>query len=268
LLAHWPAKLRAGEASDRVAAHYDIFPTILEAAGVPKPDGPRLDGRSLLPLLRGERVQWPDRTIFLQWHRGDRPVRYRSFAAVGQRQKLLHQNFEGSEPPPNSQFELYDLLADPSETSNLATRAPDTVGTIRRGYDNWFDNVSATRPDNYAPPRIQIGTPYENPTVLTRQDWRHGTESQGWRPNAVGWWLLHAAAGVYDIRVTFKPAEHAETLALSVGGFEQTAPVKAGTREFTFKNAQLAAGDTRLDAALTQSGKRRGVWQVYVSKQK
>ena len=39
-------------------------------------------------------------------------------------------------------------------------------------HDSWFDSVSSSRPDNYAPPRIHIGTPDENPTVLTRQDWR------------------------------------------------------------------------------------------------
>ena len=31
------------------------------------------DGKSVLPLLRFEKVDWPDRTLFFQWHRGDVP---------------------------------------------------------------------------------------------------------------------------------------------------------------------------------------------------
>ena len=48
------------------------FWEVLEAAGVPVPAGLTLDGRSLLPLLEGKPVPWPDRTIVLQIHRHQR----------------------------------------------------------------------------------------------------------------------------------------------------------------------------------------------------
>ncbi len=53
LVVRWPGKVKPGTAD---AAHFtsgvDLMPTILEAAGVPPATG--MDGRSILPLLRGE----------------------------------------------------------------------------------------------------------------------------------------------------------------------------------------------------------------------
>ena len=48
----WPARLPSGLVIDRIAAHIDLFPTLLEACGIAGPDGVALDGRSLLPLLK------------------------------------------------------------------------------------------------------------------------------------------------------------------------------------------------------------------------
>ncbi len=54
LLARWPGRLpTGGEPADRIAAHIDIAPTLLDAAGVEPPAGLHLDGRSLLGLLAG-----------------------------------------------------------------------------------------------------------------------------------------------------------------------------------------------------------------------
>ena len=66
LLVRWPARLPAGgKAVDRIAAHIDVTPTLLDAAGVEPPAGLHLDGRSLLDLLAGDgdTAAWPDRTF-------------------------------------------------------------------------------------------------------------------------------------------------------------------------------------------------------------
>ena len=95
----WPGQLAAGRVVDRIAAHIDMVPTLLEACGVAPPAGVRLDGKSLLPLLRGgPEDAWPDRTLFFQWHRGDRPEPGRAFAARSQQYKLLRP-----EPPRGQQ---------------------------------------------------------------------------------------------------------------------------------------------------------------------
>ena len=58
--ARWPETIPAGKKSDRIAAHIDILPTVLEAAGAPDPEGVKLDGISILPLLGKQEAKWAD----------------------------------------------------------------------------------------------------------------------------------------------------------------------------------------------------------------
>ncbi len=93
----WPAQLKAGRQVDRLAAHIDLAPTLLDFCGVAKPERVSFDGRSLAPLLRGETTNWPDRTLVFQWHRGDAPERYRSAAVRSQDWKLVQPLGGGEE---------------------------------------------------------------------------------------------------------------------------------------------------------------------------
>lgn len=52
LIARWPGKIAAGTKSDALVEYVDVVPTLLDAAGVGPVDG--IDGRSFLPVLRGE----------------------------------------------------------------------------------------------------------------------------------------------------------------------------------------------------------------------
>ena len=53
LAMRWPGRVPAGRTIEEFVSHVDLAPTILEAAGVPAPQG--MAGQSLLPLLKGER---------------------------------------------------------------------------------------------------------------------------------------------------------------------------------------------------------------------
>ncbi len=260
---HWPGKLKAGYSRDELAAHIDVMPTIVDACQVDPPRELNLDGRSLLPLLLGTDVDWSNRTLVIQSHRGDQPTRYGNFMIRNQQWKLLHSSGFGQEhlsgPP---KFELYDLHIDPGETKNLIDAKPRIAARLQRAYDKWFDDVSSTRPDNYAPPRIHIGTPHENPTVLTRQDWRGGTRAK----DSVGYWELHIAqTGVYDVHCVFDPGTLDETVRLTIGSSSHDTEVSAGSKSCQFKGVRLVAGDTRLQASLESSDKSRGVYQVTVA---
>jgi arylsulfatase/arylsulfatase A len=261
---HWPARFAAGRACDQLSAHIDVTPTVLEACGVAPPEALHLDGVSLLPLLEGRQVVWPDRTVVIQSHRGDVPVRYHHFMIRDQQWKLLHasgfgrERFEG-EPA----FELYDMVNDPAESKNLLAEQPGVFQRLKQAYDQWFDDVSSTRPDNYAPPRIWIGTPHENPTVLTRQDWREGT----WAPNAVGYWELHVAeAGLYDLHAEFDAETEPGVATLDVAGVTQQAPAASQATSCDFPGVTLPAGEAQLRARLEHGGKVRGVYQVTVTR--
>lgn len=67
LVAAWPDRIPAGARSDALVSWVDLLPTLIEVAGAPVPDG--LDGRSFLPVLRGDQDTFRDRVFTT--HTGD-----------------------------------------------------------------------------------------------------------------------------------------------------------------------------------------------------
>ena len=95
----------------------DLPPTLLDAAGIEAPD--HMQGRSILPLVRGEDVEWPDE-VFLQISESQvgRAIRSKRWKyAVTAPDK---SGWEDSYSDNYVESELYDLLADPEELRNLA----------------------------------------------------------------------------------------------------------------------------------------------------
>ncbi|MBN1806267.1 MAG: arylsulfatase [Sedimentisphaerales bacterium] len=263
---HWPAVVKPGTSSDRIAAHIDILPTILESCGLPRPDGLKLDGRSILPLLQGKKIAWHDRTIYIQTHRGDTPVLYHHFAARNQRWKLLHasgfgrESFEG-----RPKFELYDMTADPLEQNDLAVQRPEIVSAMRRQYEQWFADVGSTRADNYTPPKIYIGTAHENPVVLTRQDWRH-LKGRPWAADSNGYWQLYAdKTGKYDINIDFPAVKTSGELMLEISGQKISRTVNEGQTSVKFEDISIAKGPARLMATLALGDTTKGPWHVNIT---
>lgn len=258
--AYWPGKLAPGVASEAIAAHIDLAPTILEACGVTPPQV-RLDGKSLWPLLTRTARDWPARTLFFQSHRGDVPVRYHNCAIRTPQWKLVSATGFGPETLPASgpRWELFDMTRDPYEQHDLAAAHPEVVSQLKAAYDAWFDDVSRTRSDNYAPPRIVVGSPRERVTVLTRQDWR----GAGWAPQDEGHWLLQiATAAPLDVKVLVSSASRPRTLHLQVGAQQLSAPLPADATEHTFAGQRLPEGPQTLYAWVEDGGRRSGVRMV------
>ncbi|MDE2853044.1 MAG: sulfatase-like hydrolase/transferase [Chloroflexota bacterium] len=95
----------------------DLPPTLLDAAGIPVPEG--MSGRSILPLLRGEAVEWPDE-VFIQISESQvgRALRSKRWKYA-----VTAPDKEGWNDPASDHYvetELYDLLADPEELHNRA----------------------------------------------------------------------------------------------------------------------------------------------------
>jgi arylsulfatase A-like enzyme len=261
----WPGHYAAGRQVDRIAAHIDVTPTLLDACGVKKPDGVKFDGRSLLPLLEGQATDWPDRTLYFQWHRGDVPELNRACAARSQRWKLVQP--QGTAPGPftkEPRFELYDMAADPGEMTDLAAGHADLVAGMRRGYEAWFKDVSETR--GFAPPRIVLGTSHENPTVLTRQDWRG--PGAGWGRGDVGHWEVRVAeAGSYEVILRFA-AGGAGTARLATDKGELAKEIAAGDDRCVLGPSRLEAGDYSLEGRVERGGKAAGPDYVEVRRVK
>ncbi len=263
---HWPAKVEGGTTHDGLTAHIDIMPTILEATGAKA--GPHaLDGKSFLPLLTkgSTNRDWPaDRQLVIQSHRGTEAVKYHHFMIRQGDWKLLHasgfgkENFEG-EP----KFELFNLKADPTEQTNVASENPEVFARLKKQYEDWYADVSSTRPDNYAPPLPIVGTEHENPTVLTRQDWL-GTS---WNPNGLGHWKVEVAkAGKADVQVILHPdvvTGNEATITLKIG--DQTHELKSAGQTIDFKGIELSEGEQRIEVIRSEGGKSVGAWQVVVA---
>jgi arylsulfatase A-like enzyme len=260
----WPAQLQAGRRVDRIAAHIDLAPTLLDLCGVPKPPRVKFDGLSLAPLLRGQRVAWPDRVLCFQWHRGDVPQRYRAFAARSQDWKLVQPLGVVEKWNGKTSLQLYDMAHDPLELHDLAAQEPQRVASLKAAYDAWFSDVTAGR-DYNEPSRIFLGAAQENPVLLTRQDWRGPGAS--WGPQGAGYWEVKVVAAVrYQIKLRFEPLEADGEATLSCGAVSARQAVKAGQAECLFQDVRLPLGPGRLEAGLRAGSTVRGVQYVELTR--
>ena len=110
LLARGPG-IKAGHVPAQFAGNIDLAPTFLDLAGLPVPAS--MQGRSLVPLLRGESpADW--RTSFYYRYYDD-PGNHRTAAHYGVRtatHKLIHYWKKAA-------YEMFDLTKDPTEQRNL-----------------------------------------------------------------------------------------------------------------------------------------------------
>jgi arylsulfatase A-like enzyme len=257
----WPGRFPAGQVVDRIAAHIDLAPTLLDACGVPPPDGVRFDGKSLILLLKGiQNAGWPERTLFFQWHRGEQPEPDRAFAARTQAYKLVRPEApEGARKKPGLQ--LFDMAHDPLELHDIALEHPEIVKKLHAEYRAWFRDVTSS--PGVEPVRITIGGPAENPTILTRQDWR-GPRA-GWELNDQGFWEVQVAkAGRFEVTVHVPPRKFPTKLHLSLGTARAEMALAPGQSEFSFAAVELAAGPGRLEAWVEGNGQRGGVLDMGV----
>ncbi len=143
-------RTQRGTRRDQVVLNLDIAPTIIDLAGTDKPD--RMQGHSLLPLLKGSVPDW--RTEFFYEHRlDDRRSGGRKGSAIPQSEGVRTPEWKyirwfgastllNANPTPLGE-ELYDLKQDPDEALNLA-QSPghaEQLGTMREKWLHWRERV-------------------------------------------------------------------------------------------------------------------------------
>jgi arylsulfatase A-like enzyme len=161
LMIRYPAKLPRGIRVKGYNQHKDLMPTLLELAELPQdkiqwPSNLRFDGRSLLPMIRGE-VASHESSFYITectWMRkhGWRTPEWKLMIA-------LEPDFHWK-----PEIELYHLIEDPLENHNLAEERPDVVAHLR-----------ACMMARIA--RREADTGLKNP-MLTQGDW-HGIKGVG-----------------------------------------------------------------------------------------
>ena len=252
----WPAQLDPGMRVEKVAAHIDVMPTLLEAAQATLPSDHPFDGRSILPLLKGDSVNWPDRSLILQIHRGDEPIPLHHIAVREQRWKLVHPTgFSNSSMAPDVPLELYDMVSDPAETKNLFEERPEIANRLIQTYENWFADVSSTRPDNYVPPRIILGTEYETSTTLSTQD-RRETQSGG------EWLLQFEGRRQYDVEFLWKETVSDLELELKIGDILSTLKIESATDTARIQKLRIPSGEVSLSTRVLKGNKKNNPYHI------
>ena len=173
----WPARIQQPRTSTMLCGTVDIYPTVLEVAGVRMPDQPPLDGVSLLPLIDGK-MEGRGKPLGF-WVYPARGIPTRSTQILQQMQAEQQGGPPAPEPPeairhpgvitkrypekplpghaawidgqyklhrkPGKSgtvaFELYDLERDPQEHANLADEHPERVDAMRGALEAWQRSV-------------------------------------------------------------------------------------------------------------------------------
>ncbi len=143
----WPGVIEKGDRGNQLASSIDIVPTMLAAAGVEAPEA--LPGYDLMPILKsgeptprqnvlGEgfahdvaNVERPEDSLIYRW-------------IVKDQWKLLLtydgevNRYASSHPRTEKRPQLYDLLADPHENTNLAKSNPEVVSELAEEIREWW----------------------------------------------------------------------------------------------------------------------------------
>jgi arylsulfatase A-like enzyme len=128
LIVRWPGHIPAGRRYPQIAQHQDLAPTLLEAAGIEVPM--EMDGESLLPLLTGESAHGGREKAYCcecTWQA--------KWCVRTSRYKLIVDRDDSSDGPPR---ELYDLVEDPGETSNLVDSRPGVARELEEDLEEWI----------------------------------------------------------------------------------------------------------------------------------
>jgi arylsulfatase A-like enzyme len=147
----WPGQIEAGATTDRPINSVDLYPTLLELTGAPKPNQP-LDGESYLAVLRGkDKPRSP-----LYWH-------FPGYLGASQNQwrttpvsTIRDGDWKLMEFLEDGHTELYNLRNDLSEKNNLVATDPDRAAALRAKLAKWRDSVGAklpTKNDQTAKPK-------------------------------------------------------------------------------------------------------------------
>lgn len=120
----WPGTVAPGTRTDLPAMSMDLFPTLVEAAGVPLTHF--IDGRSFLPTLQGQAQDWRERPLFFSRREGNLRYNGKTIEAVRLGDWKLLQN------SPFAPLELYNLRDDPGETTDLIDREPEVYRRLTR----------------------------------------------------------------------------------------------------------------------------------------
>lgn len=140
-LMQWPGVIPPNSTSHASVVHFDIFTTVLAAAGVPVPTHNGsfpVHGVNLLPLLRKPTTEsLPDRYLFWDLY-GDIAALHGPWKMVGQIANHHGKFDKAAEEAERTKFELYNLDKDIGETTNVADQFPEIYRDLKARHLQWL----------------------------------------------------------------------------------------------------------------------------------
>lgn len=134
-MVRWPGVVRQQSIHTYHGLTFDLFPTIIEAAGGRA--SANLDGVSLLPILRGEEIL-RERELYFVRREGGPIYCGKSYEALIRWPWKLMQNH------PFAPLELYNLEQDPQEQMNLIEAEPAVAGELRAALQRQIQRAGDT----------------------------------------------------------------------------------------------------------------------------
>ena len=198
LLVRYPGKIKPGTQISQIAGAIDLLPTLTDLCSVKCEGTKPLDGKSLRPLLLGEKRDWPDRMLFSgKWNGSQVTVRTQQYRA-------------------SSQGKLYDIQADRGQLVNLAKKKPEVYKKLSTAMQAWKRDVLdgsqagsdrpltvgySKMPKTQLPARDattvgKIGRSSRHPNASFFKDW---TDPQG----EIHWKLDVKRAGRYEVELLY-----------------------------------------------------------------
>ncbi|MFC4992630.1 arylsulfatase [Rubritalea tangerina] len=124
-LVRWPAKIKPASITHHPSAFWDVLPTFCDIAQVTPPKN--IQGISFLPTLTGS-TQPAHPYLYWEFHEKGGKVALRK-----DHWKIVRLNMHAKSPSP---YELYNLIEDPSETSNIAEKHPEKLQELTTLLEN------------------------------------------------------------------------------------------------------------------------------------
>lgn len=159
-----PAKYNAGTVDDMTLV-MDIYPTLLELAGVSRrPDAPKLDGMSLLPLLQ-KKTEWPVREYFSGETGKPQPYldtggwsyRFTKHSLPLDGRSTFFVSGDWSLVNDFGAWGLFDLSKDPQQKTDLKDEMPEKFAGMKQKYYAAFEDIQAD-PHAWTDPVQEVGS--------------------------------------------------------------------------------------------------------------
>ena len=152
MIARWPGQLPAGAERPGMAMNIDIMPTILEIIGVPLPGDRIVDGRDIMPLLRGDADSPHEALYYLQaWDAQPAAVRGPRYKFIDTIQKRsVHVAYPAFTPIVGFTDPMLTDLRNDNETHNLIASHPEIARDLLAKLEA-FRALARTNPRGWLP---------------------------------------------------------------------------------------------------------------------